>query len=103
MFASFSNSLDNRLAALDLPPDAKRQLEAEKLELGAAEAPASLDAAPEAAVERAVDEAFVSGYRVVMLVAAATAVASAVGVALLIEGRKPEEEVGEPKAKTLAL
>ena len=39
-------------------------------------------------MERAIDEAFVSGYRVVMLVAVVTALASAISAALLIE-KKP--------------
>jgi hypothetical protein len=39
-------------------------------------------------VERAIDEAFVSGYRVVMLVATASALASALGATLLIEGKR---------------
>jgi hypothetical protein len=73
-------------------------LEDEKLALGAARAPESLDAASQAAVERAIDEAFVSGYRVVMLVATASALASALGAALLIEGKKgPEEQPDESK------
>jgi EmrB/QacA subfamily drug resistance transporter len=102
MFVSFGGSLDDRLADLDLPPEATRQLEAEKLELGAAEAPSGLDAAQRSVVEQAIDEAFVSGYRVVMLVAAATAAASAIGAALLIEVKKPEEETEGPEAETLA-
>jgi hypothetical protein len=53
---------------------------------GAAEAPASIDAGSRAAVEQAIDEAFFSGYRVVMLVATAASLASALGAALLIEG-----------------
>jgi MFS family permease len=92
MFATFDANLDDRLAALDLPPEASRQLEEEKIKLGAAEAPESLDAALGAAVDRAIDEAFVSGYRVVMLVAAAMALASAVSSALLVEDKKPEED-----------
>ena len=98
MFVSFSSSLDGRLAALDLPPEARQQLEEEKVKLGAAPVPESLDAASGGAVEQAIDEAFVSGYRTVMLVAAATAVASAISAALLIEGKKPKrmtEEVPE--------
>jgi EmrB/QacA subfamily drug resistance transporter len=89
MFVSFSSSLDGRLAALDLPPEARQQLEEEKVKLGAARVPDGLDAASGAGVEQAIDEAFVSGYRTVMLVAAATALASAISAALLIEGRKP--------------
>ena len=57
MFASFGASLDDRLDGLTLPSDARQQLEDEKLTLGAARAPESLDAASQAAVERAIDEA----------------------------------------------
>jgi EmrB/QacA subfamily drug resistance transporter len=103
MFVSFGSSLDDRLAALDLPPEARQQLETGKVELGGARAPEGLDAAQSANVDRAIDEAFVSGYRVVMLVAVAMALASAFSAALLLEGKKPvgsteqtivEEEVG---------
>jgi hypothetical protein len=87
MFAAFGASLDDRLATLDLPPEAKQQLEEEKIKLGAAEVPDGVDAALGATVERAIDEAFVSGYRVVMLVATALALASMLSAALLIEGK----------------
>ena len=88
MFAAFGGSLDDRLATLELPSEARQQLEQEKIKLGAAEAPEGLDAGLDAEVERAIDEAFVSGYRVVMLVAVVTALASAISAALLIE-KKP--------------
>jgi hypothetical protein len=39
-------------------------------------------------VERAIDAAFVSGFRVVMLVATAAALASTLGAAFLIGGQK---------------
>jgi EmrB/QacA subfamily drug resistance transporter len=90
MFISFGSSLDDRLAALNLPPEAKQQLEGEKIQLGAAQAPEGLDAAQSVSVDRAIDEAFVSGYRVVMLVAVAMALASSFSAALLLEGKKPE-------------
>lgn len=102
MFASFGTSLDDRLTDLDLPPGARQQLEREKLELGAAEAPENLDAEPQALVEQAIDEAFVSGYRVVMLVATAAALASALGAALLIEDKRPDEKADESDTNTLA-
>jgi MFS family permease len=95
MFVSFGSSLDYRLVPLDLPAEARQQLEEEKIKLGAAEAPEGLDAASAGAVERAIDEAFVSGYRVVMLVAAGVALASAVSAGLLIEGKKPKADTGE--------
>jgi hypothetical protein len=65
-------------------------LEGEKIQLGAAQAPEGLDAAQSVSVDRAIDEAFVSGYRVVMLVAVAMALASSFSAALLLEGKKPE-------------
>ncbi|MDQ3286170.1 MAG: MFS transporter, partial [Actinomycetota bacterium] len=73
-----------------LPNEARQQLEEEKVKLGAAQAPEGLDAALGATVEQAIDEAFVSGYRVVMFVAAAGALASAISAAVLIEGKKPK-------------
>ena len=97
MFATFDASLDGRLATLELSPGAVQQLEEEKIKLGAAEAPEGLGAASGAAVEQAIDEAFVSGYRVVMLVAAATALASAASASLLIEGK--EQDPGAASAQ----
>ena len=95
MFVSFGGSLDAHLAPLDLPPEARQQLQEEKVKLGAAEAPEDLDAAQRAQVEQAIDQAFVSGYRVVMLVATAMALVSAISAALLIEGKKPKVNTGE--------
>jgi EmrB/QacA subfamily drug resistance transporter len=88
MFATFDSNLDSRLADLDLSPEARQQLEEEKIRLGAMETPEGLDAEQAATVERAADEAFVSGYRTVMIVAAALALASALSAAFLIESKK---------------
>jgi hypothetical protein len=91
MFAAFGSNLDSRLATVDLPPAAKQQLEQEKIKLGAAQAPEGLRPELGATVERAIDAAFVSGYRTVMLVAAAMALASAISAALLIEGKREKK------------
>jgi hypothetical protein len=95
MFVSFGSSLDSHLNALNLSPEAKQQLQEEKVKLGAAEAPEDLDAAQSTQVERAIDEAFVSGYRIVMLVATAIALVSAISAALLIEGKRPKGDAEE--------
>jgi EmrB/QacA subfamily drug resistance transporter len=87
VFVAFSSSLDARVAELNLPQGALQQLEAEKVDLGGAEAPEGLDSETAAAVERAVDEAFVAGFRVAMFVAAGLALASAVAAATMIEGK----------------
>ena len=99
MFVSFSGSLDANLSDANLPPEAKQQLEGQKIQLGAAQAPEGLDAAQRARVELAIDEAFVSGYRVVMLVAVATALASVVSAALLLEGKKPKDSAEQTIAE----
>ena len=91
MFAAFGSNLDSRLATVDLPPAAKQQLEQEKIKLGAAQAPEGLRPELGATVERAIDAAFVSGYRTVMLVAAAMALASAISAALLIDGKREKK------------
>ena len=87
VFVTFSASLDASVAPLDLPSGARQQLEAEKVDLGAAEVPEGLDGETAAAVERARDQAFVAGFRAAMLIAAALALASAVVAAIMIEGK----------------
>jgi EmrB/QacA subfamily drug resistance transporter len=87
VFVTFSASLDASVAPLDLSPGARQQLEAEKVDLGAAEVPEDLDGETAAAVERARDEAFVAGFRAAMLIAAGLALASAVVAAIMIEGK----------------
>jgi MFS family permease len=88
MFATFESNLDGRLMDLDLPSEARQQLDEEKINLAAVEVPEGLEAELTTTVERAVDEAFVSGYRVVMLAAATLALVSALSAALLIESKK---------------
>ena len=87
------------MAALNLPPEARQQLEQEKVKLGGEQAPEGLDAAQSANVDRDIEEAFVSGYRVVMLVAVTMALGSAVSAALLIEGKKPKGSAEEAIAE----
>src|SRR5918992_1001619 len=70
VFVAFSAGLDARVEALDLPPQAQQQLDAEKVNLGGAEVPEGLDGETAAAVQRAIDEAFVAGFRTAMYVAA---------------------------------
>ena len=64
--------------------------------MGDAEAPENLDPTLNMQVERVIDEAFVSGYRVVMLVA--TALVSAISAARLIKGKKPKWDAEEAQA-----
>ena len=91
VFAAFSVALDRQLAPIDLPPAARESMEEEKVRLGAAEPPEGVPVEQAARIEEAVDAAFITGFRVVMLVSAGLAVASALAAAILIEGKgRPE-------------
>ncbi len=84
IYGAFSSSLDTRMEDMDMPGEVRIAMEAAKADLGAAEAPAGVDAGMEAQIERAVDESFVAGFRAVMLASAGLALASALIAALLV-------------------
>jgi EmrB/QacA subfamily drug resistance transporter len=103
VFATFSATLDSRVADLDLPPQAQQQLEAEKVDLGGAQVPQGLDAETASAVQKAIAESFVAGFRIAMLVAVGLSLLSAVAAGLLIEGKGEaarSEEARRPEGET---
>ena len=77
---SFNAGLDERLSAIPMPPEARSEVDAQRINLAGAEPPASLDSALRADLIRAIDEAFVDGFRLAMITAAALALLGA-GVA----------------------
>jgi EmrB/QacA subfamily drug resistance transporter len=87
VFHAFSIALDAQTMNLDLSPQARQQLEAEKANLGAAKVPEGVSGETAESVKRAVAESFVAGFRVAMVAAAALALASAAASALIIEGK----------------
>jgi EmrB/QacA subfamily drug resistance transporter len=101
-YGSFSANLDARLEAMDLSGEVRSELEAAKADLGAAEAPEGVAAGTAARIERAIDEAFVAGFRVVMLVSAGLALASALTAALLVGDRWVQPAGRHPLRRTLA-
>ena len=92
VFAVFSSTLDSRIASLDLSPEARQQLEAEKVDLGAAEVPEGVSGQTAAEIDRAVAVAFTAGFRTVMWVAAVLALASAGAAALIIRSKNPGDD-----------
>jgi hypothetical protein len=82
MVRSFSTRLDRALAPLSLPPQVMTNLESNYTKLAALEIPASLDSAE---IKASIDDAFVYSFRLVMLICAGLAVASAVQAWWLIE------------------
>jgi hypothetical protein len=105
VFLVFSGGLDARVQSLDLSPQAQEQLDAEKVNLGGAQAPAEVSEGTAVEIERAIQESFLAGFRVAMFLAAGLAVASAVAAAMIIEGKgstAPREKAGRPEGETAA-
>ncbi len=100
VFATFSSTLDSRLADLDLPAEARAAMEERKVELGAAQPPQGVDGASAAAIEGAVAESFVAGFRLAMYLAAGLALASALAAATIIRGKGQEQEAGRTEGET---
>jgi EmrB/QacA subfamily drug resistance transporter len=87
VLSAFNRHLDQRLASLQLPPEARQQLDAQRNRLAAAAIPDGLDAATRDALRQALDESFVAGFRLTMRVSAGLALLSALSAWLLIEGK----------------
>ncbi|HMG72196.1 MAG TPA: MFS transporter [Pyrinomonadaceae bacterium] len=87
MFHAFNACLDQRLNAMPIPPDVRQALDAGRLRLAAAEIPRSLNEETRVAIKQAIDECFVFGFRRVMLVGAALALAGSVLAWLTIRAR----------------
>ncbi len=85
--ASFSSSLDSNLNALALPSGVRAALVAQQNKLVGIDIPAGLSSATHAVVQNAISESFVTSFRVIMLIGAALALASALCSFLLIEGK----------------
>jgi hypothetical protein len=77
-YVRFSQSLARRLDALGVSPEVRRLLAEERGRLAAAQVPSSLRPALQAKIQAAIASAFVDSFRLVMLLAAGLAIASAV-------------------------
>jgi hypothetical protein len=77
MVAVFAHSLRHALAGLHLNGDVVNALEPNVARLGDLDAPSSADAQTAATIRTAVSEAFVNGFRLIMLLCAGLAIASA--------------------------
>ena len=95
MVKSFSVRLDHDLARFPLPSEVTKNLKSNRTRLAAIEIPAGLDSNTFAEIKSSINDAFVYGFRLVMLICAGLAVASAGHAWLLIEG-KAGSVVGRP-------
>ena len=79
LYAGFNRALDREFSALNLPPSVRTKIDAQRRHLGAAK---TTDSRGREAIQRA----FVTGYRYVLWIAVALAVASSASAAALIDG-----------------
>jgi EmrB/QacA subfamily drug resistance transporter len=84
MLQVFKSGLDQRLSKWKLPTSASRSLQAQSTKLAAIAVPEDQQPATRQVIRRALDESFVSGFRIVMAIGAALAIASAVTALALI-------------------
>src|SRR6266478_798748 len=96
MFDVFNRSLDSRLSSLELPPAARRSLENQRISLAAEKIPGEIASPAREVIKEAINESFVRGFRRVMLVGAALALASSIASLLLINAgaKSPERRKG---------
>lgn len=96
VIAVFVPSLDTRLSGLDLPTEARAQIEAERTDLAATEPPDTLPEDVQAEVRDAIDASYVDGFRWAMLSAALLAAASAGIAAVTIREEEATDTAGDP-------
>jgi EmrB/QacA subfamily drug resistance transporter len=90
ILAVFSNSLLNQLALVQIPAGTYNIIVAQEIKLVGIDIPTGLSSSTHAAIQQAISESFVTGFRVVMLIASGLALASSLCSLLLIEGKKPQ-------------
>jgi MFS family permease len=87
MAGVFARNFNARLQPLDVPLETRAALEAQTSRVATISIPDELKGETKEAIKRGIEESFVSGFRVVILIAAVLALASALFSWLLIEGR----------------
>ncbi len=96
----FTSSLDSYLATLHLSPSIQHIIEVQRVKLAGITIPTHVSAEVQVALKRAIDQSFVSSFRLVSLICAALALASALSAWLLVEGKKPGSADNKLQATT---
>ncbi len=94
MLHVFKSGLDQRLSNWKLSESTSRSLQAQSIKLAAIAVPGDQDPGTRQVIRRAIDESFVSGFRIVMAIGAALAIAS-VGTALAFIAKTPRSDGSE--------
>jgi MFS family permease len=86
MINAFKTNLDHRLSTTNLPTSVVQSLQTQSIKLAAIDIPENVNPGTQRFIRRAIEESFVSGFRWVMVIGAALAVASAVTALFWIGG-----------------
>src|SRR5262249_35001890 len=99
MVGAFAHALRDSLSSLHVDAGIEHDLESNATKLGSLNAPSTSSTETKAEIQRAIAQAFVFGFRVVMLICAGLAIASAVVASRMIPSgrqRKPAEARSPP-------
>jgi EmrB/QacA subfamily drug resistance transporter len=88
VFKAFNYSLDGRLAKLNVPPQVLQALAKERINLAAAKVPENTSKQLKNALEQAIALSYVDSFRLIMFIAAALAITSALIAFFTIEERQ---------------
>jgi EmrB/QacA subfamily drug resistance transporter len=90
MLLTFSRNLDRRLAETSVRDDVRRSLHEQRIRLAAVELPENLNAEMRSQLQQAVADSFISGFRLIMFIAAGLALTSALSSWMMIEGKQKD-------------
>jgi EmrB/QacA subfamily drug resistance transporter len=99
--AIFSVNLDSQVGTLPISPGIRALLVAQQSKLVGIAIPNDLSSSAQAAVQQVINQSFVSSFRVIMLIATAMALISALSSFLLIEGKRPSLDSQESRSTPL--
>jgi hypothetical protein len=78
MVKVFASHLDQSLAKVSVPPDVAQNIRSQQIELAGMELPQGLDANTVETLRQVITSAFLSGFRLIMFLCAASSTASAI-------------------------
>jgi MFS family permease len=99
---AFNNNLDDRIAGLGLPPEARASLDGQRIRLAGAKVSVGLDRETGAALKQDIADSFVDAFRLIMYIAVGLSLASAISALLMIDGKKQTQahEASRSKAES---
>jgi EmrB/QacA subfamily drug resistance transporter len=85
---AFNHELERRVERLNPPPEVRQVLDEQRARLAGAELPEDIDGETRAPLKRAIDDSFIFGFRLVMAIASALALASAFTAYTMTDARR---------------